>query len=249
MRAHSLGKNPSALPPMGAGAGHATGHHSSSDQLQRAPSPGTAAFPNKSNVNYEQPRPGSRNHSNTNTDNKGGRPTTANHEPQPFQKEELFLNIDSQYNDLLMQMIQPNRSHFDFEGSVQYVMNASELSNEALAKMLYSRESVPLPKLPATLQAQLKPPQSQSRSRNFGGGDSSSLARNGAAGQSTASFFNTKRSFPAATLSLAQSGLVENGIKVPDGYHDGPDSSAQIGTDFFENIRGEVRTGTDEHIR
>ena len=188
---------------MGAGAGHAVGHHSSSDQLQRAPSPGTAAFPNKNNANYEQPRPGSRNQSNTNTDNKGGRPTTANHEPQPFQKEELFLNIDSQYNDLLMQMIQPNRSHFDFEGSVQYVMNASELSNEALAKMLYSRESVPLPKLPATLQAQLKPPQSQSRSRNVGGGDSSSLARNGAAGQSTASFFNTKRSFPAATLALA----------------------------------------------
>ena len=47
-----------------------------------------------------------------------------------------------------MQMIQPNRSHFDFEGSIQYVMNASELSNQALAKLLYSRKNIPLPKLP-----------------------------------------------------------------------------------------------------
>jgi len=74
--------------------------------------------------------PGSRSQSHNNDRNNiNNRPTAANHDPQPFQKEELFLNVDSQYNDLIMQMIQPNRSHFDFEGSVQYVMNASELSN------------------------------------------------------------------------------------------------------------------------
>ena len=59
--------------------------------------------------------------------------------------QELFLNVDIQYNDLILQMIQPNRSHFDFEGSVQYVMNASELSNQALAKLLYSRRNIPMP--------------------------------------------------------------------------------------------------------
>lgn len=75
-------------------------------------------------------KPAGGNRSSSQTQSGGNnRPTAANHDPQPFQKEELFLNVDSQYNDLIMQMIQPNRSHFDFEGSIQYVMNASELSN------------------------------------------------------------------------------------------------------------------------
>ena len=86
------------------------------------------------------------------------------HGPQPFEREELFLNVDSQYNELILQMIQPNRSHFDFEGSVQYVMNASELSNQALAKLIYSRKHVPLPKAPESVQ--FKPPAGQQRSRN-----------------------------------------------------------------------------------
>ena len=106
----------------------------------------------------------------------------------------MFLNVDSQYNDLIMQMIQPNRSHFDFEGSIQYVMNASELSNQALAKLLYSRKNIPLPKMPEggpksqnsnsitnnnAVTSQFKGSGNQ-RSRNLGG--DSGLGRNGAAG-------------------------------------------------------------------
>lgn len=65
--------------------------------------------------------------------------------------------MDSQYNDLLMQMIQPNRAQFDFEGSIQYVMNASELSNQALAKLLYSRASVPVPSKPESFPTLARP--------------------------------------------------------------------------------------------
>ena len=168
-----------------------------------------------------------------------------------------------------MQMIQPNRSHFDFEGSIQYVMNASELSNQALAKLLYSRKNIPLPKLPeggpasssqqnagvvnnnAAAVAQFKTPGSGNlRSRNIGGGvGSHNFGRNGAAGQSTASFFNTKKSFQAATFQQASSGLIENGIRRAEGYHDGPDSEAMIGKDFYQTVRQEVRTGTIEHIK
>ena len=82
--------------------------------------------------------------------------------------------MDSQYNELILQMIQPNRSHFDFEGSVQYVMNASELSNQALARLIYSRKHVPLPKIPEKLQIK----GTSGRSRNKSGG----LSNKGAAG-------------------------------------------------------------------
>ena len=78
-----------------------------------------------------------------------------------------------------MQMIQPNRSHFNFEGSVQYVMNASELSNQALGKLLFARRNVPLPKVPDILE-QFKPTASHPRSRNLG--TDSKLGRGGAAG-------------------------------------------------------------------
>jgi len=74
-------------------------------------------------------------------------------------------------------------------------MNASELSNQALAKLLFSRKNIPLPRVPEHLQ--FKAPSGRERSRNQGG--LSSLGKNGAAGQSTASFFNTKKSFLAAT--------------------------------------------------
>ena len=53
--------------------------------------------------------------------------------------------MDSSYNNLLMQMIQPNKDQFDFDGTIQYVMNASELSNQALAKLLYSRKAAQPP--------------------------------------------------------------------------------------------------------
>jgi len=59
-----------------------------SNSQQRAPSPG--AFGNKSDK-----RPGSRNN----------RPPAVDNGPQPFQKEELFLNVDSQYNELILKMI------------------------------------------------------------------------------------------------------------------------------------------------
>ena len=51
----------------------------------------------------------------------------------------------------------------------------------------------------ATVSSQFKTPMggNNQRSRNLNG--DSGLGRNGAAGQSTASFFNTKKSFPAAT--------------------------------------------------
>ena len=109
-------------------------------------------------ANSEQRRAASRNTS------QNTRPQGVDHGPQPFEREELFLNVDSQYNELILQMIQPNRSHFDFEGSVQYVMNASELSNQALAKLIYSRKHVPLPKAPEPVH--FKPPAGQQRSRN-----------------------------------------------------------------------------------
>ena len=57
--------------------------------------------------------------------------------PALFDEMNLFLNVEAQYNSLLMQMIQPNRDQFEFDGTIQYVMNASELSNQALAKLLY----------------------------------------------------------------------------------------------------------------
>jgi len=164
--------------------------------------------------------------------------------PQPFEKEELFLNVDSHYNDLILQMIQPNRSHFDFMGSVQYVMNASELSNQALGKLLYSRKHVPLPKIPEKLQFQ--GPAGRDRSRNQG---SLSFGKGGAAGQSTLSFFNTKKSFSANTYQQASSGLLDNAIRRAEGYHDGPDPNAQIGKDFYHQIRSEVRAGTAENIK
>ena len=89
-------------------------------------------------------------------------------------------------------------------------MNASELSNQALAKLLYSRKNVPLPKLQPDIMNQLKPINEKTRSRNHG---DASLAKNSAAGQSTASFFNTKKSFSALTFNAASSGLVDKAIK------------------------------------
>ena len=54
--------------------------------LPRAPSPGSAAFGDKQN---EPKRPASRTASNN------YRPAGPDHGPQPFQQEELFLNVDS----------------------------------------------------------------------------------------------------------------------------------------------------------
>jgi hypothetical protein len=77
-------------------------------------------------------------------------------------------------------------------------MNASELSNQALAKLLFSRKNIPLPKVPDSVKIKA-PAQGQSRSRNIDG--VTSMGKNGAAaGQSTSSFFNTKKSFTAATF-------------------------------------------------
>ena len=117
-------------------------------------------------------------------------------------------------------------------------MNASELSNQALARLLYSRKNIPLPKMPEALTQQLKSPNEKGRSRNIG---DPSFQKNSSAGQSTASFFNTKKSFQAATLQQASSGNVDQGIKRAEGYHDGPDSEAQIGKDFYQMIRSEIK--------
>lgn len=34
----------------------------------------------------------------------------------------------------------------------------------------------------------------------------------------------------------------------PEGYHDGPDSAAQIGKDFYELVRGELAASTPEQV-
>ena len=47
-------------------------------------------------------------------------------------------------------------------------MNASELSNQALAKLLYSRKNLPLPKVPESLSNTFKPSSGIGRSRNNG---------------------------------------------------------------------------------
>ena len=54
-----------------------------------------------------------------------------------------------------------------------------------------------MPKVPDIMES-LKPATNHPRSRNLG--SDSKLGRGGAAGQSTASFFNTKKSFSAATF-------------------------------------------------
>jgi len=87
-----------------------------------------------------------------------------------------------------------------------------------------------MPQLPELLQQQLKSPTEKIRSRNIG---DSTFNKNNAAGQSTASFFNTKKSYSAATLQQASSGNIDQGIKQAEGYQDGPDNSAQIGKDFY----------------
>lgn len=124
-------------------------------------------------------------------------------------------------------------------------MNASELSNQALGKLLFSRKHIPLPKIPDSLQ--FKGPEVRDRSRNQG--NLSTFGKNGAAGQSTLSFFNTKKSFSATTYKLASSGLLDNAIKREEGYHDGPDPNVQIGKDFYNIVRNEVRSATAEAIK
>ena len=93
-----------------------------------------------------------------------------------------------------MQMIQPNRDNFEFDGTIQYVMNASELSNQALAKLLYEKKT---PDNHHLLHKRMA--ERSSRSRNV----DASLGKGNAAGQSTSSFFNTKKNLTSPTLAAA----------------------------------------------
>jgi len=73
-------------------------------------------------------------------------------------------------------LIQPNKDQFEFNGSMQYVMNASELSNQALAKLLFQRDTSAqyMSEKMANKEANL-----DRRSRNVADG---SLSKNSAAG-------------------------------------------------------------------
>jgi len=53
----------------------------------------------------------------------------------------------------------------------------------------------------------------------------------------------------AATHSQASSGLLNNAIKRPEGYHDGPDPNAIIGKDFHPMIRTEIRSSAPDAIK
>jgi hypothetical protein len=53
--------------------------------------------------------------------------------------EIIFLNCDAHLNAVLRKLIEPNIENFDINGPTSYVMNASELSNEALSEVLDKR--------------------------------------------------------------------------------------------------------------
>jgi RecA-family ATPase len=118
-------------------------------------------------------------------------------------------------------------------------MNASELSNQALAKLLYERNTSAL-----YLSQQSKQSAKDKRSRNVDSG----LGGNTAAGQSTSSFFNTKKMLNASSLLAASQGSVSNDPKIEKPMMLQSNSYVP-GKNFFENLREEIAGCSNEFIK
>lgn len=123
---------------------------------------------------------------------------------------------------------------------MQYVMNASELSNQALAKLLYERNTAAM-----YMSQQAQTAQRNKRSRNITSGLADAKT---AAGQSTSSFFNTKKMLNASSLAAASQGTPSTDPKIEKPLM--LQSSTYVPSKtFFENLRDEISLSTNDYIK
>ena len=115
--------------------------------------------------------------------------------------------------------------------------------------MLYThKKTVSPPPLPKLTQ-QIVAPQTATNSRSRNATDAALLKGN-AAGQSTVSYFNTKRSFTSTSLQrVLSTDESSEGNGKTDGAQMTADGQPVIQGDFFNMLRQELRDGSDATIK